>query len=294
MPRCAVTSHHHHADADADADPFDWDHRGEELEREAELDLGWIEQVLEWLAAAPGVVEHAVDLGSGPGVAASALATAFPGATVTAVDGSRALLDRALARAERVGLGGRVRALQHDLTESLSAIPWADVLWISRVLHHLPDPAGALAELHDRLRPGGRIVVVEGGLPARWAPEDLGVGRPDLQARLDVAMGEALHSLAEHQAIRPGTDWAGLLRAAGFSDVVTRSWLDDVPAPAPDAVRARVRDRLVMAKDRLGEYLGSDDLAVVARLVDPADPLGVARRPDLFWLSAQTVHTGRA
>jgi len=294
-----VTSHHHragddhHAD-DSAADPFDWDHRGEQLEREAELDLGWIEQVLEWLAAAPGVVEHAVDLGSGPGVAASALATAFPGATVTAVDGSRALLDRALARAERVGLGGRVRALQHDLAESLVAIPRADVLWISRVLHHLPDPAAALAALHDRLRPGGRIVVVEGGLPARWAPEDLGFGRPNLQARLDVAQGDALHSLPGHQGIRPGTDWAALLRAAGFSEVATRSWLVDLPAPAPDAVRAHVHDRLALTRDRLGPYLQPDDLAAVDRLVDPADPLGVARRPDLFWLFAQTVHTGRA
>ena len=289
-----MTSHHHHASAGSSTDPFDWDLRGEELEREAELDLGWIEQTLEWLAAGPGVVEHVVDLGSGPGVAAAALATAFPGATVTAVDGSRPLLDRALARAERVGLGGRVETLQHDLAQGLATIPQGDVLWISRVLHHLPDPAAALTALHGRLRPGGRIVVVEGGLPARWAPEDLGVGRPGLQARLDVAMSEALLSLPGRHGIRPGTDWAGLLRAAGFSDVATRNWLDDVPAPAPAAVRARVRDRLLMARDGLAEHLEPGDLAAVGRLVDPADPLGVTLRPDLFWLSVQTVHSGRA
>jgi SAM-dependent methyltransferase len=225
---------------------------------------------------------------------AAALAEAFPEATVTAVDGSGPLLDRAVARAARSGLAGRVRVLRHDLEGDPAAVPRADVLWISRVLHHLPDPAAALVALHDRLRPGGRIVLVEGGLPPRWAPEDLRLGRPGLQARLDVALGEALFSLPGRHGIRPGTDWAGLLRAAGFSDVVTRSWLHDVPAPAPDAVRARVRDRLLMARDHLGEFLTSDDRAALDRLIDPDDPLGVDRRPDLFWLTVQTVYTGRA
>jgi SAM-dependent methyltransferase len=284
----------HSADHQAEDDAFDWDHRGAELEREAELDLGWIEQALDWVAAGPGAVQHAVDLGSGPGVATAAIAAAFPSATVTAVDGSPALLERATARAARMGLGDRVDTLQQDLAADVSTLPEADLLWISHVLHHLPDPPATLSALRGRLRPGGRIGLVEGGLPPRWAPDDLGIGRPGLQARLDVVIGEALLSLPEPHAIRPGADWAALLRAAGFSAVATRSWLDEVPAPAPEAVRARVRDRLTMVLDHLGRSLDPHDRSVLERLLDPADPLGVDRRPDLFWLSAQTVHTGRA
>ena len=286
-------AHHEHTD-----DLLDWDLRGETLEREAELDLGWIEQALDWVAAGTGSsghpVELAVDLGSGPGVAAAAIATAFPGARVTAVDGSQALLDRAVARAQRLGLGDRVDTLLQDLSADLSQLPSSDLLWISKVLHHLPDPGATLAALRHRLRPGGRIGIVEGGLPVRWAPEDLGIGRPGLQARLDVAVGEAMLALPEPHGIRPGTDWAGLLRAAGFTEVATRSWLDEVPAPAPEAVRARVRDRLTISHDRLGALLDPHDRSVVERLLDPAEPLGIDRRPDLFWLTAQTVHTGRA
>jgi SAM-dependent methyltransferase len=292
-------THPHHAppgsaEHPGDDEAFDWDHRGAELEREAELDLGWIEQALDWVAAGPGTVATAVDLGSGPGVATAAIATAFPTATVIAVDGSPALLERATARAGRMGLRDRVQTLQRDLAGALTELPEADLLWMSRVLHHLPDPAATLAALRGRLRPGGRIGLVEGGLPPRWAPDDLGIGRPGLQGRLDVAIGEALLALPEPHGIRPGADWAALLRAAGFTDVATRSWLDEVPAPAPDAVRARIRDRLTLARDHLGLALDAHDRSVVERLLDPADPLGIDRRPDLFWLAAQTVHTGRA
>lgn len=297
MPRWGVT-HHSHAPADATDRSahdglFDWDHRGAEMEREAELDLGWIELALDWVAAGPGTVEHAVDLGSGPGVATAALATAFPTATVIAVDGSPVLLERATARAARMGLGDRVGTLHHDLAGDVALLPETDLIWLSRVLHHLPDVEATLVALRNRLRPGGRLGLVEGGLPPRWAPEALGMGRPGLQARLDVAIGDALYARPAPHGIHPGVDWAALLHAAGFSDVATRSWLDDVPAPAPEAVRARVRDRLTMVRDHLGEALDADDRATVDRLLDPADPLGVDRRTDLFWLAAQTVYTCR-
>jgi SAM-dependent methyltransferase len=299
VPRWGVTHHSHapahsHGAAPGEDDVFDWDHRGAEMEREAELDLGWIEQSLEWMATGLGTVQRAVDLGSGPGVATAALATAFPTATVTAVDGSPALLERAAVRAARMGLDERVDTLQHDLSGDPALLPEADLIWMSRVLHHLPDPEATLGALRKRLRPGGRIGLVEGGLPPRWAPDDLGMGRPGLQARLDVATGDLLFQLPVPHGIRPGTDWAALLAAAGFIDVTTRSWLDEVPAPAPEAVRARVRDRLTMVRDHLRPTLDPLDLAVVDRLLDPADPLGVDRRPDLFWLAAQTVYTGRA
>ena len=288
---------HSHRGGSAADELLDWDRRGDDLELEGELDLAWVEPVLRWIGDdfCTRTVGRIVDLGSGPGVATGALAAAFPEADLVAVDGSRPLLDRAAARARRLGVSDRVDTRHRHLgAASIGDLPEADLVWVSRVLHHLPDPAGAVRELRARLRPGGVLVVVEGGLPDRWAPDDLGIGRPGLQARLDVALTEALLALESEHAIRPGIDWAGLLRGAGYRDARTRSWLHDVPAPAPGPVRARVRHGLSTARERFTDALDAEDRTTLDRLLDPADPLGVDRRPDLFWLAAHTVFAGRA
>ncbi len=53
-------------------------------------------------------VRRVIDLGCGPGVGTALLAQAFPSASVLAVDGARAMLDRAEDRATRLGLADRV------------------------------------------------------------------------------------------------------------------------------------------------------------------------------------------
>jgi trans-aconitate methyltransferase len=152
----------------------DWDARGAEMERAAELDLDWLGPALHWLKdhLGDGPIGRIVDLGSGPGVAAAALAGFFPEAAVTAADGSRPLLERAAARADRLSVGDRVSTLPLDLADPAqwSALPRADLAWISGVLHHLPDPLRAAEAIRERLTPGGSLVAVEGGLPVRWAP----------------------------------------------------------------------------------------------------------------------------
>jgi SAM-dependent methyltransferase len=276
----------------------DWDARGAEMEQAAELDLDWLGSALHWLKDQLGdhPVTRITDLGSGPGVAAAALAGFFPGAVVAAADGSRPLLDRATARADRLGVADRVTPLAIDLGDPAqwSALPRAELVWVSGVLHHLPDPARAAAAIRERLAPGGTLVAVEGGLPVRWAPDDLGLGRPGLQARLDAAVAEGLAALPPPHTVALGVDWPSLLRSAGFAEVRRRSWLQEVPPPVPDRVRDRIRAYLSTIRRSFGDRLDGDDRTTVDALLDPAEPRGIARRAELFWLTARTLHLARA
>src|SRR5688572_18630368 len=102
-----MTQHHeHHPHHDHRHAPGgrDWGELGEHLELEAEVMSPYLDEamgVLQALAAAsPEPVRRVVDIGCGPGVAATALARAFPGAAVIALDGSAGLLSRAGERAE--------------------------------------------------------------------------------------------------------------------------------------------------------------------------------------------------
>jgi SAM-dependent methyltransferase len=235
-----------------------------------------------------------VDAGSGPGVLSCLLADAFPGARVVAVDGAEPLLERARARAARLGAADRFGTLAGELPGVLDELEYpADLLWASRSLHHLGDQRAGLAAFGERLALGGTLAILEGGLPVRFLPRDIGIGRPGLQARLNVLEEERF---AEMRAGLPGTvaeteDWPGLLNAAGLKHTGSRSFLLDLPAPASDRVRAYLAVFLGRLREAQGDRLDAGDRAVLDRLLDPADEASIHRRPDVFLLAAHTVHT---
>ncbi|MET7302654.1 class I SAM-dependent methyltransferase [Embleya sp. NPDC005575] len=144
-------------------------------------------------------VRRILDIGSGPGVMTCVLAETFADAEVVAVDGTPALLDGVLARAGRLGLGDRVTVRCADLAAGPidadrpgeSPLGTSDVIWSGMALHHLGDQQGALNRLAGVLRPGGLLAVAEGGLPMRYLPRDIGIGRPGLQTRLDAARDQS-------------------------------------------------------------------------------------------------------
>lgn len=279
---------HTHAHTGGDVD---WAAMADLLELEGETHSPYVRQALQELAHLSP--RRVLDIGSGPGVAACRLAEAFPEAEVTAVDGAPELLARARERAGRLGV--RLRTREAAFPEGLAGLEPADLVWSAQVVHHVGDQQDALGRLARLLEPGGVLAIVEGGLPARWLPRDLGFGRPALQERLDAARALNYNRMRDEL---PGTvsvveDWPGMLRAAGLTDVRSKSFLVDRPAPLDDGARRSVRLWLERMRSMLGEFLDPDDTAALDRLLDPADPAGVDRRADLFLLTAKTVHFGR-
>ncbi|WP_042393153.1 methyltransferase domain-containing protein [Streptacidiphilus carbonis] len=126
---------------------------------------------VEALAVRPG--QAVLDLGCGPGTDLAALAEAVtPSGAVFGIDSGAEMLDR--ARARTTGLP-QVSLQRGDI----HALPYAegsfDRAHTDRVLQHVADPAGVLAEVRRVLRPGGRLVMAE----PDW--ETLAVDHPELQ-----------------------------------------------------------------------------------------------------------------
>jgi SAM-dependent methyltransferase len=122
------------------------------------------------------------DFGAGDGTFTRALGQLLgPGARIYAVDRDA----RALAAIEHRAMpkGVRVIPVTADFTEPFDLSGLApsglDGMLFANALHFVPDPGVVVARLVARLRPGGRVVIVEyDGRPAnRWVPHPIPVGR---------------------------------------------------------------------------------------------------------------------
>src|SRR5918995_1798305 len=168
-----------------------------------------------------------------------------------------------------------------------------ELVWASGVVHHLADQQAGVDRLVALLAAGGRLALVEGGLPMRCLPNEIGIGRPGLEARLDEARArwfvELRHGLG---GVALPYGWPEALRRAGLVDVATRSFVVERTTPLDDVGRRIVRLHLTSAATELAPHLGADDLAVVRRLLDPDDPACVERRTDAFPVAVRTLHVG--
>ncbi|MBM9508112.1 class I SAM-dependent methyltransferase [Actinacidiphila acididurans] len=289
--------HHHSHGHSHGGEDIDWAAMAAHLEREGELTLPELTGTARWLrglTAGEGAgVRRVLDVGSGPGVAAGVFAQEFPGAQVVAVDGSAPLLERALERAAAAGLGpDRFTTVAADLPEDFGALGQADLIWSSRAVHHLGDQQDALNRLARALREGGLLAIAEDGLPLRFLPRDIGLGRPGLATRLDAVNAEWFTAMRAElpYAATVVEDWPELLRRAGLTPVGSRTFLTDLPAPLGPAARDQLHARLSRTREMMADDLAEDDLRTLDALLDDDSPHTIRSRPDAFFLTAYTVH----
>ncbi|GGX26545.1 SAM-dependent methyltransferase [Streptomyces malachitofuscus] len=144
----------------AATDGTDWDARAAAFDEEPDHGLrdpdvraAWAGRLRDWLPARAGDV---LDLGCGTG--SLSLLAAEQGHRITGVDSSPAMV--ALAREK---LAGRDAVF---LVGDAAAPPVGeeryDAVLVRHVLWTLPEPRRALRHWRDLLRPGGRLVLVEG------------------------------------------------------------------------------------------------------------------------------------
>lgn len=143
---------------DAAADRFD-DEPDHGL-RDPRVRDAWAIRLRSWLPASPSDV---LDLGCGTG--SLALLAAREGHRVTAVDRS----GRMVARAREKLAATDARVLIGDAARPPVAAGGFDVVLVRHVLWTLPDPGAVLRHWAGLLRPGGRLVLIEG----RWGSAGL-------------------------------------------------------------------------------------------------------------------------
>jgi SAM-dependent methyltransferase len=142
-----------------------WDGQADAFDREPDHGLrnpgtrdAWRRLLLQHLPAPPADI---VDLGCGTGTVAVLLAEA--GYRVRGLDYSA----RMVAAATRKAAGARLAVpfVQGDAAQPPFGPGSCDVVFTRHLLWAMPDPAEALRRWCDLLRPGGRLVLVEG----RWS-----------------------------------------------------------------------------------------------------------------------------
>ena len=135
---------------------------------------------------------------------------------VICVDRSLGMLEEARRRIADLGSSTEVELRGGELDALPIADGEVDGAIAAMVLHHLPDPAGCLAEMRRILRPGGTALVLELA--------------PHREAWMHEEQGD-LHLGIEPERI------AAALRTAGFADVRTEMLEDGYRPPPPAGQR---------------------------------------------------------
>lgn len=145
---------------------------------DSDIRSAWKDLVRTWLPSTPSVVG---DLACGTGTMTVLIAEL--GHQVHAVDLSGEMVAR--ARAKTMPFGAAVTVEQGDAGDPGWERGGLDVVFARHILWTLPDPQAALERWAELLRPGGRMVLIEG----RWGLEAAG-DKPDLPWRAGVPSDE--------------------------------------------------------------------------------------------------------
>lgn len=189
-------------------------------------DPRWRRALISGVAPQPG--QRILDVATGTGLVARALAAQE--ATVVGLDQSQAMLDGARVRlAKRPALAARITLVRGEA----ECLPFPDGefdgLTFTYLLRYVDDPAQTMRELARVVKPGGRVGMLEFGIPQRpvlralWRVHTR-AGLPAIGRAVSPAWLEVGRFLGPNiEAFHAGhPDLAELWRSAGIADVKTR------------------------------------------------------------------------
>jgi 2-polyprenyl-3-methyl-5-hydroxy-6-metoxy-1,4-benzoquinol methylase len=188
----------------------------------------FIHLLADWLASVPDIdarlrgepPARVADVAAGTAQSSIAIARAYPGVSVDAIDVDATSIERARANIAAAGLDGRVRPVLHDASSPELGGPY-DLVTIFEALHDMNHPVDALRAARASLTPGGSVVIADERVAERFAPpgdeiERLNYGFSVLHC---LAVGLLDHdSAGTGTVIRPATVRA-YAAAAGFERV---------------------------------------------------------------------------
>jgi demethylmenaquinone methyltransferase/2-methoxy-6-polyprenyl-1,4-benzoquinol methylase len=166
--------------------------------------------------------ETLLDICAGTGDVAIAGARATRGArAVLAIDFAEAMLQHGVEKVRAAGLSARVRLVRGDAMRLPVVEACADGVTIAFGIRNVQNPATACAELLRVLRPGGRLAILEFGLPVLPAVRPLYLWYfRHILPRIGRAVSHhsaAYSYLPESVGAFPwGEDFVTILRQAGF------------------------------------------------------------------------------
>jgi demethylmenaquinone methyltransferase/2-methoxy-6-polyprenyl-1,4-benzoquinol methylase len=130
------------------------------------VDFWWRQRLVRSVHdARPGAV---LDLATGSGDVAFALADGLPGVRLTGMDFCQPMLDEAVRKRGDNPLWAGIEFIQGDGIALPLADASYDAVTISFGLRNMVDRHRALSEMRRVLRPGGRLFLLEFSQPHRW------------------------------------------------------------------------------------------------------------------------------
>jgi tRNA (cmo5U34)-methyltransferase len=206
---------------DADVERFSNLETGQSATIDAVLAL---DLIAEAAAAVTPAATSVLDVGCGAGNFTLKLLERLPDLSVTLVDLSRPMLDRAVERIRSV-TRGRIEPLQGDIRELEIAAESHDIILAAAVLHHLRTDAEWIAvfeKFHAALRPGGSLWIfdlVESGIPAVQALLWRRYGEYLVSLRDEAYRDHVFAYVEQEDTPRPLVWQLDRLREAGFAEV---------------------------------------------------------------------------
>lgn len=166
--------------------------------------------------------ERVLDVCAGTADVSIGAAGAVPGAArVVGVDFAGAMLAKGHEKIDAAGLQRRIQLIRGDAMVLPVASSSVDAATVAFGIRNVQGTAVALAELHRVLRPGGRLAILEFGLPQAPGLRQLYqwyfLGVLPRLGRLVSRHGDAYSYLPESVGAFPwGEEFTQLLTAAGF------------------------------------------------------------------------------